>query len=341
MRKPLKILFILSLLTVFALFLILPVQLHVSSSILIENHKRIVYKEIYDVEQLKRLLELKQGGADRLTRVQYSRKKKGKGAFLRWKQYDEACFLQIVGAVQDSLITLDVDFSEYNYDNKFLFQINPIEYKQTLLACEYSSRKILNPIKRLYYLMEKEQYKANLDRLLQYVKEKAESQEHYRIILSDIDTVYINDVLLCFERKISVSDLEQAKRDNLRKVSKIVSQYKEILPLDTVKNSFVRYTDWNEKQVLFDVCVPLIHSPKLKEIFTFLLQCKVDSAKNKYFATSFLGREKELASGWDSLFQIISKKGIHKSEGFPIERLVCDTIDDFGRKKWQLLIPID
>lgn len=272
--------------------------------------------------------------------VKHSKELTGEGAFLRWKKDDELCFLQIVETAQDSLVVLDIDFSADNYNNKVEFQLKPLDYKKTLLTCEYRNQNTLSPWKRMSYLWNVDEHKAELNRYLQRIKTKSESVSHQRIVFSEMKTMQVRDVLLCFAKKTGIDNLEENKKRALVKMRRTAFRFKRLLPLDTIRTSFIRYTNWGEDEVKFEVCVPMTGFPKRKSILTWIPRNKVDYTPKKYFTALFLGKEQDLALGWDSLFHIAAKKNF-KTKGFPAEKVISDTPDDFGRKKWQFLIEIE
>lgn len=334
LKKNLKIWFFGLFFCLLLSYILLPSKVRITATTWVQNHRKIVYQKISNVRNLEKLLQL-----DITHFVTRSQKTEGKGAFLKWKNDKKESFFEIREAIKDSLVVLDVDFSEENYDNLVEFSLDSMGNKQTLLTGVYCSKTTLNPWKRFIYFLEREEAQGELNTYLEHIKKLAESVEYHRFRFSDFEVRWEQDTLLCFPKQASIEHIEQKKKNALQKIHKVVWQFRRRLPLDTARSNFLRYTQWSRDKVRFEVCVPLKKFPR-KYLLSWLPRNKIDFTPRRYFVANLLAQEQDLGLGWDSLFQLAEKRDL-KIKGMPLEKVLCDTLDNFGRKEWKLQIEIE
>ncbi len=298
--------------------LFFPTGFDVRQSVIIFNNEKVVTQQFQDLQILKEWIKKAEG---KIVRED--------SAVIYWTDKDAKWRVRLLPKREKKRIFLrlqNIDTRE-NYIIRVTIR-KEVENCTELSVKLLSERHTLHPVRRYLYLLNKKSVTLNLQSALQFVKQKCEAIHFERFRLTNPQIVSKNELVFSLPRSVKQFDLQKNKQrrgDSL--LLKRLLQYKL---LDTTKNMFVRYTEWNDSVVNYSTCIPLLKPPTSVQK-SWLQAGEIQTIQGRYYATTYTGKPQDLPLAWDSLYTIMKDKGINP-HGLPIEELIEKTDSSELRK---------
>ncbi len=291
--------------------LFFPTGLQLRESVNIFNNEKVVVQQLQQLKNFGEWLEKVQGRTVRENTgaIYWSENNRN------WKAYFQS------GGKEGTLLLRiqNVDTKE-NYNAVISFQ--EIAEKNTRVSVAITSEQhTLNPLRRYGYYWSKKSAILKLKEALQFVKQKCEAIHFERFHLTNPKIVAKNDLAFCLYRNVRITDLQRNKEEKID--SLLLQRLARYKLLDTLKNVFFQYSDWNDTMVNYSICIPLLKSPTPRQQL-WLQSGECQTIKGRYYTATYTGKPQDLPLAWDSLYTILKNKDL-KPQGFPLEELLEKT----------------
>lgn len=287
--------------------LFLPSQLYLKRYFTVANNSSIVYQELQGTKAL----------SDWLINARKKKTEQIKGT-VYWEEDGTSYSCKILARKPTTEIVFLVRNVQEDTDFTGLINIDKQTDKSTNVSLEVRSAATINPFLRYTYWLDKDKIEKLINDAFSYFSKSIAHIAYERFYLSEPKAIDLDRLAFVIPRQTTVSTLAMSKKQPID--SLLRARLLRYHILDTTSNTYIQYTNWTDSIVNYQICLPLLKSPTLRQS-AWLKGGEITNVKGRFYMAKYKGSPADLGLAWDSLYHKASEA--HKlPKGFPLEQLI-------------------